>query len=382
MDNLTILGFACTIFCAYRFVILLGKTIPIIELTLLICSLQWFGGPYLNYLTKFGYSRYNMYVDQDTYFGYIVPALTIMIIVSEIFQKRKQINISDWIDYRKAGIYLVIVGISADLLMPIFPSALRFLLVIFSFMKYSGAILLFFSKKKSDNLLFYLSLIYLFSLSLASGLFHDFLLWGIIFFMFWCIKIKPSIPKRLAIISMGIFMAMIIQTTKAAYREITWNGYKGNKLELFIKIASEQLSNGIIETDDQQGSLNVRLNQGWIISAVMKNVPLKVPFAEGETIITAVESSLLPRFLISNKAVAGGRENFRKFTGLYLGDNTSMGISIIGEGYANFGNIGGIIFIGIWMILILLLWNYLHRQIDFNPIVLFLIPLIFFQAIK
>ena len=39
--------------------------------------------------------------------------------------------------------------------------------------------------------------------------------------------------------------------------------------------------------------------------------------------------------------MAGGRENFRKFTGLNISDGTSMGISIAGEGYANFGWAGG-----------------------------------------
>ena len=84
-----------------------------------------------------------------------------------------------------------------------------------------------------------------------------------------------------------------------------------------------------------------RINQGWIVARIMRYTPNYEPFAGGETIITGIRASLIPRFLDPDKPKAGGRENFTRFTGKLISDNTSMGLSPLGEAYANFGINGG-----------------------------------------
>ena len=152
--------------------------------------------------------------------------------------------------------------------------------------------------------------------------------------------------------------------------------------ELFFQILNENLSNDLLFDDYSISQLNVRLNQGWHISSVMSNVPSFEPFANGKTIINGIYSSFLPRFLIPDKKIAGGRENFLKYTGEQLGESTSMGISLIGEGYANFGELGGAVFMFIWGVFLLLYWRKLFKLNSNHPIIVFFIPLLFLQVVK
>lgn len=129
-------------------------------------------------------------------------------------------------------------------------------------------------------------------------------------------------------------------------------------------------------------NVNIRLNQGWIISAIMYNVPFREPFAGGSTIGEAVSASILPRFLDKNKKRAGGQENFEKFTGLQIGSGTSMGLSIIGESYANFDIFGGIVFMGVWGLFLAWYWRGIVHFVRKYPLLLFFIPIIYLQVVK
>ena len=129
-------------------------------------------------------------------------------------------------------------------------------------------------------------------------------------------------------------------------------------------------------------NIAARLNQGWIIARIMNHMPKKLPFVRGETIETAFYAALLPRFLAPKKARAGGRANFERFTGTPLPETTSMDISLVGEGYANFGLFGGMIFI----FLVSLTYNWVVVKVvalsKTNPTLILWIPLLFFQVMK
>ena len=73
-------------------------------------------------------------------------------------------------------------------------------------------------------------------------------------------------------------------------------------------------------------------------------VPDLRPHASGETIVVALKASVLPRFLFPDKPRAGGKENYEKYTGFVLQKSTSMGISLLGEAYINFGVRGAWVF--------------------------------------
>jgi hypothetical protein len=85
-----------------------------------------------------------------------------------------------------------------------------------------------------------------------------------------------------------------------------------------------------------------RVNQGWIISRTMYWTPTREPFANGETLVEALRAVLIPRVIDPNKYTAGG-SNLSRFTGIPLRGGTSMNLSPVGEMYANFGRIGGLL---------------------------------------
>jgi hypothetical protein len=111
-------------------------------------------------------------------------------------------------------------------------------------------------------------------------------------------------------------------------------------------------------------------------------MPKKYDFVKGETIETALYAGLLPRVLAPKKAVAGGRANFERFTGTELPETTSMDISLAGEGYANFGVWGGIVFlffVGVFYNVIITKVIAISKK---YPTLVLWLPVLFFQVIK
>lgn len=379
-------GSASVVWVFIRFVKNLGKTIPIIELMLLTAGLQWIVGPIIEYSFPSFHYKYFMYVDQDVYMGYVLPAYFVFsaILLLGLRDKRKYtIQLEDLSYYSRYGIFLFFTGLTYDLLSG-YLGFLGFLGYIISNLKYVGAIILFFSAERRLKRIFYAMIIFLFYRSLASALFHEFILWSVFFYIFWAYQYRPSVKIILSTFLLASLFLFTLQSVKATYRSQIWSGYSGNKLELFLALFVESLVSSDMEPDssDDELSNNVRLNQGWIISAIMYQVPNEQDYFKGETIVTALRSSLVPRFLDPDKAIAGGKENFRRFTGLDLGDNTSMGISIIGEGYGNFGEIGGVIFMAVWAIFLLWIWKLTFRKAHQNILLVAFIPLIFLQVVK
>ncbi len=89
---------------------------------------------------------------------------------------------------------------------------------------------------------------------------------------------------------------------------MTWeHEYTGNKLELFATLFLNKVENMVSGNEnarvsfypnekDEVSETNNRLNQGWIISRIMQNIPNQTPYLEGETISDAIYSSLFPGF--------------------------------------------------------------------------------------
>ncbi|NIK91355.1 O-antigen polysaccharide polymerase Wzy [Mangrovimonas sp. CR14] len=379
----SVLGVVFVLFISWRFIDALGKSLPILELMMLIAGLQWVVGPFISYGQETTHYKYFMYVDQETYMSYIVPAFLCFCIPLLIILKNQkasqEINFLKYLPFAKA---LLFIGIGADVLSRFTPQSLAFFFFLVEQFKFIGALLLLFSAKKLDQYYFYGAIFYLLINALSRAMFHDLLLWGVFMFMYWCIKNKPALRTRLALIFAGIVFAIMIQSVKAAFRSQVWGGFQGNKVELFVNLLDEKVSSGYFEEETTNEQLNVRMNQGWIISAIMYYTPTFQSFAAGETVKEAVFSSILPRFLNPNKKLAGGQENFEKYTGLPLGDGTSMGMSIIGESYANFGVFNGIIFMSFWGGFLAWYWKKILSFAYDYPLILMFLPIIFLQVVK
>ncbi|MEZ4801903.1 MAG: hypothetical protein R2797_03960 [Gelidibacter sp.] len=385
MNLYTLLGIGFVIYVAVSFFKALGKRLPILELMLLIAGLQWIIGPFIEYNADYHDPKYYMYVNQETYMSFIAPAYGVFTICIVMITRRYSINIQDILDFKKYsnyGVTILFVGISFELLGFILPGALGFLVFLMAGFKYVGAIILYFSDQRIHRYIFYGSIAFLMFMALKKALFHDFILWSTFFYMFYAIKSKPSPRIKLFTMIAGFVMLTIIQAVKSDYRELLKSGSDVNFIELFFGTVNQKYESGYLDEEEETAALNVRLNQGWIISAVMDHVPRNLAFADGETVKEAVVASLVPRFLNPNKKEAGGQDNFEKYTGLSLSEEASMGLSIIGEFYANFGVRSGIVAIGVWGLFLAFIWRRLVSNTYKVPLLIFFLPLIFLQVVK
>ncbi len=222
------------------------------------------------------------------------------------------------------------------------------------------------------------------SAAVLQGMFGELVQWFMLSFLIIAILIRIPMWGKVVIIAVGVFLILLVQSTKEEYRMATWyaSSSKSNS-EIYNEIILSRLSSpSTLFESGSMGNSAARLNQAWIIARIMNYMPKYQPFVRGETIETALVASLLPRFLAPTKAKAGGRANFERFTGTPLPETTSMDISLVGEGYANFGFLGGMAFI----FLVSLMYNWVIIKVislsKNNPTLIVWIPFLFFQVMK
>jgi putative Ca2+/H+ antiporter (TMEM165/GDT1 family) len=381
-------GLAFSAFYVLRVIHNMGHKIPVIDLMTALAALQWIVGPYIDYHNGLTHYKYHMYVPEDVYMAYAVPAIIAFRLGTLFFKDQSDLEaigqkvtkLSD--NYPRLPYLLIIGGLLIPYLNAFVPASLRFVFFLLANVKYIGVIYLLFSGKPNRWPVFIGVMTATALASIAAGMFHDLLLWAMLTFTFVAREMKLNYSMKLTFALSGLLIALTIQSVKHQYRTLIREGYGGNRTSLFMNLATAQWASGAIVNPTSEDDMNVRLNQGWIISAVMKNVPEKESYAGGATITEGITASLLPRFLAPNKKIAGGQENFRRFTGLLLGEGTSMGISLAGEGYANYGRWGGILFMFVWGLFIGWFWKKLGDWSELYPTLLIWSPILFLQVVK
>lgn len=388
----TSFGLTLCLFSFLLYVLRLGKSIPVLELMLLMASLQWILGPYIAYRLEFSHFKYIMYVDEDVYMSIVVPGyFSLLMGVIILYPRHNLIKIEQALReiatrHAHLAYYLIFIGIFIPLIGSILPPSLRFMVYLLANLKFVGVAFVLFKENSSGKWKVFFLVVGLTLLSsLQSALFHDFFLWTALLISFVAINYKLSNFQKVLVMAAGFGFAFLLQGIKPEYRYIINQAEfsVGEKVAVFVDLLVGGTNYSTEPgSDSYLGMINVRLNQGWIISAIINNVPEYEPYANGETIWEAVESSILPRFLAPEKKRAGGQENFRKFTGLMISSGTSMGTSIIGEAYGNFGKTGSWIFMLMWGMLLAVSLKVLFRYGAKHPIIFVFIPLIFLQVIK
>lgn len=394
---LTALGIGLLIFSLLDFTNKIGKTIPILETMLVIACLQWILGPYLDYNDTYQHYKYYMYVNEEEYMDLVVPSLYFFAVPVYYFSNKinyviflnrlQYIGLTD-----KLAVYLIIISFVADVTGRFVPSFLGFIFYLLSAVKFIGVIFLFYANSKIK----WLTLIIMFSVqllvSVAAGMFHSLLLWIVLMFIFIALNYKLSYIQKLLILLVGFWFSFILQTVKIEYRKITWQeGFAGNKLQIFIdafvnksKTFFVPNTQGVqyLDEESEATAASYRLNQGWIISRIMFNIPDNTAFQNGATIRDAILTSLYLSAFAENKVVGGGKETYLKLSGFELTSSTSMGVGIIGEAYGNFGVVGSYWFMLIWgFILGLYLFLLFKKSNDYYTLPLW-IPVLFLQVVK
>ncbi len=369
-----------------------GNGIPIFGLLLLIAALQWVVGPWLSYTFFDDHYKYHMYVPEEEYMWLAVPSL-LFLSLGLLFRKQHRSRYeANLITYAQGLIqaqptlpyWLIGLGIFFSFAGAYVPSFLKFVFFLLSNAKYIGLIYLLFSVHKNKWLIVLVAWLLTLLSSVRAGLFHDLLLWTAMVGLYAAYIIKPTFRQKSMALIGGFFLVFIIQVVKQEYRELVWfGGFAGDRVSLYTNLVSNRVqSSDELFSRESFSGLVIRINQGWINSKIMEQVPEREPFANGATINEAVSAALLPRFLAPNKKMAGGRDNYERFTGFQLQSSTSMGVSLLGEGYANYGVYGAWIFmycIGVFYAIVL---NVLYRYSRRHPTILLWLPLIFLQVVK
>jgi len=393
----TALGLGLSVFVMMDFIEKVGKSIPVLEVLLFIACLQWIVGPYLDYVTEYKHYKYYMYVPEETYMNLVVPSLFLFAlpvyysstkINSAFFIRRiKQIKISD-----RFAINLMIIGFLSGIIARFAPISLGFIFFLASGLKFIGVLYLFYINSKKKWIAFYIIVTLQFLTSVEGGLFHDLLLWSVFMLLFISVFYPISFTKKFVLILIGFASMFILQTIKGEFRQAVWQqGYKGNKSELFLTLFfnrteslldGRQVNDQRLQIDQVTGGVNNRLNQGWIISRIMSNIPARTPYLEGETIKEAIYSSLIPRFLMESKASGGGgRLTYEKLTGFHL-LSASMGTGVLGEAYGNYGVMGTYVFMFLWGLLLSLFIRFIFNKSVLVYSLPLWLPIIFLQVIK
>lgn len=375
-----------------KFIQDLGKRIEVRDLISFLALMQWIIGPVLAYNVLPYDSLYYMAVDEAQYMNYVVPACAAMLLGLYFpFTDERIINhediekITKFIEDKKyLGYMLAAIGLAAGFGSKYLPKSLSFLFFLLSGLQFVGVYLILFTNSKFKWIAFAGVMGLAISSSVLMGMFGELVLWMLFSLLIIAFVLKIPMLGKVMIIFLGMALILLIQSTKQEYRMATWyaESSKSNS-EIYKEVVMSRLSqpSSLFETSTLQ-NMGARLNQGWIIARILNHMPEKYGFMKGETIETALYAGLLPRVLAPKKAVAGGRANFERFTGTELPESTSMDISLVGEGYANYGATGGIIFllfIGIfynWIIIktIAISKNY--------PTLILWLPVLFFQVVK
>jgi hypothetical protein len=176
---------------------------------------------------------------------------------------------------------------------------------------------------------------------------------------------------------------VIIQQVKGDYRQAAWGGKGGGAgWDSFEKAIDEKHEEGGLFGSSALAKSNLRINQGYIVTNIMANIPAREPFSNGKEMVQILEAAFLPRILAPNKLNAGDRFVFMKYSGMQIRPGTSMALSSVGDAYINFGIFGGCIFMFIWGWAFCIVLNGFDKYSRLYPFLLLFTPLVFYYPIR
>lgn len=296
------------------------------------------------------FHEFQMAVPLDMYLQYAIPAIAALWIGLHWPLNRVLLETRLWTEPStlapRQRLQLDVVLVLSLLLSSFardFPAQIFFLVTILGSFSFFSALAWMLTRTPGWKIRVAIVMLQLIATASADGIFYVVLQWCGFFLLVYAFRSRWRSRLALALI-LATAGAVILQYVKSDYRH-----YIGTHNASFVERVSALGSmawNKVMSNDDPNGMIFgdvlVRFDEGWIVSRIMKVVPHQVPYAEGGTIEDALTYSLIPRALFPSKPQGASRILFARFTGLQLNSSTSMGLSIIGEMYANFGYWGGV----------------------------------------
>jgi hypothetical protein len=330
-----------------------------------------------------------MKISEAEYFAYAIPAVLAFIIglhskagdLEGEFIDQKAI--ARYVDlHPKLPYFFIIIGFVSSVISSFFGSELAFVFYLLGSFKFIGLFLLVLGSNQIKLLPLIVVLSSIVGSSFGEGMFHDLLTWILFIGSVFAYKYRLGFSVKLIGTICFIFLAVAIQVLKSSYRTAIGSDIEEGGVETFSRLYEQQNSKRGIFTFESLAPHVVRINQGFIITNIMKNVPATIPYSNGQEMYQILEAAIMPRILAPNKLNAGDRTLFMKYSGIRIKEGTSMGLSSLGDAYLNFGLIGGSIF----MLLLGLLYNYILRQFYKNskvyPILILFTSMVFYYPIR
>lgn len=370
------------------------------EMIVLIAAAQWIVGAKIGYNIGKVHYKYYMYVEEEVYMSFVVPGVILFYLGLQLLKNKLDLNgipaylASNRTEVLKNAKIILVIGLGSFFLSrAIRIPQIAFILYLSNSLTYIAVSYFMYLYPKQKFKIFFATISFMLVFSLQSGFFHDLIILAsfLSFFLFYS---HTSYWRKLSLISLGFISLYTIQLVKGEYRAIIWESrgevsvfsafYSVLEKEFFPETSYTTINLNKKEEEEEQSNINTRLNQGWIISKVMENVPKNQPYLHGETIVEAIESSILPRFLFPNKRGAEqALVNFRRISGIDLNKGTSMGLSVIAEFYANYGVVGAWIAMFLYGLTLALIIKFIIVVLGSNsPLILLWFVLFFFQVVK
>ena len=298
------------------------------------------------------FHEFYMTVPLDTYLQYAIPATAALWIGVHwplnrvLLATRSEWALTSTLDprqQRQLDVVLVLSLLFSSFARD-FPPQLFFLVMILGSFSFFSALAWMVTRTPGWKSRVFIVMLQLIATASADGIFYAVLQWGGFFLLVYAFRSRWRSRLALALI-LATAGAVILQYVKSDYRHYI-DTHDASFVERVSALGS-MAWNKVMANDDPNGMIFgdvvVRFNQGWIVSRIMSVVPHQVPYAEGGTIEDALTYALIPRALFPSKPQGASRILFARFTELQLNSSTSMGLSIIGEMYANFGYSGGVV---------------------------------------
>ncbi len=332
-----------------------------------------------------------MPIESSAYFGYIFPSIVFFIIGTEILYNEKLVQYSlsqlgpslKSLQNSKTYQYLLVVGLFALNIVDYSPQVLKFILYIIFLLFFPGILYLYFkpSLNNKDISILILAIGWIFFSAVKSTMFTIVAYMGMSISSFVFLKITLPFTKKFFLFVILAILMINLQFTKMFIRNAVY--YKTEKLSstLFIKTYIRNFYTiGTNFQPDLLFPIYVRVNQGRLTAYVLKNIPNKMPYDNGDRLFKTIFSSFIPRLFWPDKPEAGGKFNMTYYANLKT-EKASMNVGPLGEAYGAFGRKGGIFFMFLYGLTLSFIFKLLIKQAIRKPLLILWIPIIFFQAI-
>ncbi|HRO41280.1 MAG TPA: hypothetical protein PL009_00495 [Flavipsychrobacter sp.] len=372
------IAIALWVFTAYELFVNANKRLAFREFMLTLYGMNFLLSPAMTYHTPDLANGYPMKIPEEQYFEIAIPAMLCLRaglywIKTEIFSFNFNLAKLQAIANQEVLRFWLIAGVLLKLVYPFVPGDIGFVIYLLATVRFIAAFSLYAVDARKYRWWLVLILFFEVSSSVASGMFHDTVMWLIFFGIYWCFLRKPSVAKKIAIGIAAIACFIVLQVSKSTYRQ---QAGEGGDFGIFVEILSDNASKGVFAEENVNSSVN-RVNQAWIFASTIQNMDRRGDFQGLRLVGLYAEAALLPRALAPNKLSSGNKEIFRRYSGHYLRDGTSMGLGILGDGYVAFGYFGTLIFCLILGLLFGVVFKIVEGWARISPyFILFIFPVL------